>query len=156
MNMEIQKLRTSELETLTALFAYNDVADMIAENTQALQNGAIDIFVLRADGQLIGELRAKYSSDDPRFAIPGRRAYLYAFRIHPNHQGKGWGQFLLQSVLTELTAMGYTEFTVGVEDDNERARHLYEKFGFTTPIARIGECYQGDRYEFDLLLRSGD
>ena len=53
-----------------------------------------------------------------------------------------------------LAENGYSEFTVGVEDDNTRARYMYEKNGFTEPIARIKECYQGDSYEYDLLLKS--
>ena len=31
---------------------------------------------------------------------------------------------------------------------------MYEKNGFTKPIARIKETYQGNSYEYDLLLRT--
>ena len=149
----VRKLNTSELSILTNLFNYKDVDDMIAENTRDIESGVIDIFALFDNEKIIGELRAKYISDDNRFAEKGRRVYLYAFRIHKDYQGKGLGSYLLENVLTILKENGYSEFTVGVEDDNTKARYMYEKYGFTEPIARIKESYQGDSYEYDLLLK---
>ena len=149
----VKKLKATELSMLTNLFNYKDVNEMITENARDIENGVIDIFALFDNDKIIGELRAKYVSDDNRFAEKGRRAYLYAFRIHANYQGKGLGSYLLENVLTILKESGYSEFTVGVEDDNARARYMYEKNGFIEPIARIKESYQGDNYEYDLLLK---
>ena len=150
----VRKLKTCELPMLTELFKYKDVNEMIVENTKEMENGVIDIFALFDGDKIIGELRAKYISDDKRFAEKNKRTYLYAFRIHQKHQGKGFGNFLLENVLLILAENGYCEFTVGVEDDNARARYMYEKYGFTEHIARIKESYQGDSYEYDLLLKS--
>ena len=152
--MIVRKLKVSEIPILTTLFKYKDVNEMIAENTRDIEAGVIDIFALFDRDNIIGELRAKYISDDNRFAEKGKRAYLYAFRIHKKYQGKGLGNLLLENVLNILAENGYIEFTVGVEDDNARARYMYEKNGFTEPIARTKECYQGDSYEYDLLLKS--
>ena len=149
----VRKLKTTELLLLTHLFNYKNVDEMIAENTRDIEIGTIDIFALFDDDKIIGELRAKYISDDNRFAKKGKRAYLYAFRVHKKYQGKGLGNFLLENVLKILAENGCCEFTVGVEDDNARARYMYEKYGFTEPIARIKESYQGDIYEYDLLLK---
>lgn len=152
----VRKLKITELPLLTQLFNYKNVDEMIAENTRDIEIGIIDIFTLFDDDKIIGELRVKYISDDNRFAKKGKRAYLYAFRVHQKYQGKGFGHFLLKNVLTILTENGYSEFTVGVEDDNAKARYMYEKNGFTEPIARIKESYQGDSYEYDLLLKKED
>ena len=46
----------------------------------------------------------------------------------------------------------YDEFTVGVEDDNHRAIHIYKDFGFNEIIARIHEEYQGEGYDYNLYL----
>ena len=151
--MLVRKLKVSEIPKLTELFKYKDVNEMIVENTKEMENGVIDIFALFDGDKIIGELRAKYISDDKRFAEKDKRTYLYAFRIHQKHQGKGLGNFLLENVLESLEENGYGEFTVGVEDDNSRARYMYEKHGFTETIARIKESYQGDSYEYDLLLK---
>lgn len=149
----VRKLETTELSLLLQLFNYKNVDEMIAENTIDIENRIIDIFALFDDEKIIGELRAKYISDDNRFAEKGKRAYLYAFRVHQKYQGKGLGNFLIENVLTTLAENGYSEFTVGVEDDNARARYMYEKHGFTESVARIKESYQGDSYEYELLKK---
>ena len=154
MQYTVKILSVRDIPILTTLFKYKDVNEMIAEITIDIENGVIDIFALFDGAKIIGELRVKYISDDNRFAEKGKRAYLYAFRIHKKYQGKGLGNLLLENVLTILAENGYIEFTVGVEDDNARARYMYEKNGFTEPIARIKESYQGDSYEYDLLLKS--
>lgn len=149
----VRKLKTNELTILTELFNYKDVDDMITENTRNIESGIIDIFVLFDDNKLIGELHVKYDNEDKEFAEKGKRAYLFAFRVHKDYQGEGLGSYLLETVIDKLTNNGYHELTVGVEDDNPRARHMYEKYGFIQPITRIKETYQGDSYEYDLLLR---
>ena len=150
----VRKLKITELPLLTQLFNYKNIDEMIAENTRDIEAGIIDIFALFDGAKIIGELRVKYISDDNRFTEKGKRAYLYAFRVHQKYQGKGLGSFLLENVLLILAENGYREFTVGVEDDNLRARYMYEKNGFKEPIARIKESYQGDSYEYDLLLKA--
>lgn len=149
----VRKLKITELPILTQLFNYKDIDDMIAENTRSIKNGIVDIFALFDDGKLIGELHVKYDNEDKDFAEEGKRAYLFAFRVHKDYQGKGLGSYLLETVIDELINNGYHELTVGVEDDNLRARYMYEKYGFIQSIARIKETYQGDSYEYDLLLR---
>lgn len=150
----VRKLKIDELPILTELFNYRDVDGMISENARDIENGTIDIFALFCDDKLTGELHVKSDSEDKNFAEKGKRAYLFAFRIHKDYQGRGLGSFLLETVINRLKNSGYYELTVGVEDDNARARHMYEKSGFTKSIARIREAYQGDSYEYDLLLRT--
>lgn len=146
-------LSPGQLPLLVRLFDYNDVEDMIRSNTAFINSGDIDIFALFDGDEIIGELRAKYRSADEIEAVPGRRAYLYAFRISEKYRGKGLGKYLMQRVTDMLTSRGYTEFAVGVEDDNLRAVHIYKSFGFTELIARKREEYQGDSYEYNLYLK---
>lgn len=150
----IKKLPISELHTLTQLFDYNDVEEMITENTRDIENKSMDIFVVYLNNQLVGELHVAYEHEDKDFAERGKRAYLFAFRVHEEYQNQGIGKYLLEKVIQTLGADGYTEFTVGVEDDNLRAKYIYQKYGFTKVIARKSESYQGDSYEYNLLLRS--
>ena len=125
--MKIEKLAVQDLRILTQLFDYNDVEQMILECTQDMQKGIIDIFVLYDEDVLVGELHVMYESDDENYAIRDRRAYLFAFRIREAFQNKGYGTYLLKTVLESLKENGYCEFTVGVEDDNFRAIHMYQK-----------------------------
>lgn len=153
MNCTVRKITVSELPRLTELFDYNDIDGMLAENTSLIQNGSGDIFILLDGERLLGELHVKYESCDRLEAVKGVRAYLYAYRIHKNFQGMGLGNMLMKTVLEKLAAEGYSEFTIGVEDDNGRALHIYKKFGFSEEIARKYEEYQGDGYEYGLYLK---
>ena len=53
---------------------------------------------------------------------------------YKKYQGQGLGQKLIKSCIDYLTNIGYTEFTIGVEEDNEIAKHIYFKFGFNKVI----------------------
>jgi len=151
--MKIQKLEVPNLPILTELFDYKDATEMIRECTRDIRNGNIDIFVLYDKEILIGELRVMYKSEDEYTAIPGKRAYLFAFRVKEDFQNKGYGTYLLKEVLALLKEKGYSEFTVGVEDDNSRAIHMYREMGFTEFLIRKQEEYQGDSYEYNLYLK---
>ncbi|MCM1299231.1 MAG: GNAT family N-acetyltransferase [Firmicutes bacterium] len=150
--MTVTALAVQELHRLTELYDYNDVDEMIAQCTYEIQNNITDIFVLSDGLELIGELHARYRSDDDNFAVQGRRAYLFAFRIHKNYQGKGYGKYLIRKVIEILKERGYSEFTVGVEDDNLKAQHIYRSLGFDERLLRKKEEYQGDSYEYSLYL----
>ena len=149
----VRKITVSELPRLTELFDYNDINAMIEENTSCIQNGVMDIFILLDGEKLIGELHVSYESNDRLEAVRGVRSYLSAYRVHKDFQGMGLGKFLMNSVIDTLAAEGYSEFTVGVEDDNDRALHIYKEFGFGEVIARKYEEYQGNGYEYNLYLK---
>lgn len=151
--MTIRKITADELPLLTQLFDHNDVGAMLEQNRRDIEGGLSDIFVMFDGERPIGELHAAYDSEDER-TVRGKRAYLSAFRVHEEYRGRGLGKELLQFVIDALTEQGYIELTIGAEDDNERAKHMYERFGFTELIARKYEEYQGDGYEFGLYLRS--
>ena len=152
-NFSVKELKENELTMLCDLFSYNDVDDMINANKQKIENGTIDIFGLYENARLIGELRVMYRHEDKRFSLTGKRAYLYAFRIHEDFRGKGLSKYLLKSVISTLSEKGYTEFTIGVEDDNRIAKHIYSEIGFNRFIAHMEEEYQGDRYGYDLYMK---
>lgn len=151
--MKIEKLAVHDLYILTELFEYNNVEQMISECTHDIQSGIIDIFVLHDNDVLIGELHVMYECDDENYAIRGRRAYMFAFRVREDFQNKGYGTYLLKTVLAVLRENGYFEFTVGVEDGNFRAIHMYQALGFNELLLRKQEEYQGDAYEYNLYLK---
>lgn len=151
--MRIERLTASDLGVLTELFEYNDAEQMMAKCAEDIRVGRIGIFLLYEGDLAVGELRAMYGHDDERFAVKGKRAYMYAFRVRDGYRSRGYGSYLLKSVLDILQEDGYTEFTVGVEDDNDVALRIYQSFGFDEFVLRKKEEYQGDSYEYNLYLR---
>lgn len=150
--MNVTTLDVPELHRLTELYNYNDIDKMITKCTDEIQKNIIDIFVLLNDSKLIGELHAKYQSDDDNFAVRGRRVYLFALRVHKNYQGKGYSKYLIKEVIEILKEKGYSEFTIGIEDNNLIAHHIYHSLGFNELLLRKKEEYQGDFYEYNLYL----
>ena len=149
-------IRTISIEDLPLLFSLNCYADpdeMIKANTHLLLQNKIEIFGLFAGSILVGELRVKYSDYDSEVAVEGTRAYLYALRTHRAYRRRGFATYLTQSVISLLREDGYFEFTIGVEENNTPACKLYSKLGFDCCLKKMRETYQGDTYEYNLLLR---
>ena len=154
--MEYRKINLEELDKLKNLYKYENFEEFKKQIIDEISNGIKDIYVIAENENLIGEVTVTYKSDIPNETIPNIRVYLSAFRVHNDYQGQGLGQKLLKYVISELENKGITEFTVGVEDDNENAKHIYEKFDFTEIIDRQSETVKGRTYEYNLLLRKSN
>ena len=60
------------------------------------------------------------------------RVYISQIDIHPDYRNKGIGARLLETTLAAIDTQYPTEeITLEVYRKNERAIHLYQKFGFT-------------------------
>ena len=103
----------------------------------------IDVFVIEEDEKVIGEITVSYKNDELETqTIPNKRVYLQAFRVDKKYQEQSLGQKLIKYCIDYLTNISYTEFTIGVEEDNEIARHIF-KFGFNKVIDKG----QGDKFD---------
>lgn len=155
-NYIFKKITKDEFEKLHDLFPDDDqmwikYRDM---RYKEFDNNEIDVYVIEENDTFIGELSVNYVSHDlASEAIPNRRVYLQAFRLDKRYQGLGLGQKLIQFALSDLEERGYTEFTIGVDDDNERAKHIYSKFGFTEAIDK-GYGDEFDPTDYTLYMRS--
>lgn len=55
---------------------------------------------------------------------------IISIYILPEYMGRGYGKGLLEQAVEKLKAMGLKNIFLWVLEDNHRARHFYEKFGF--------------------------
>ena len=55
---------------------------------------------------------------------------VHDLAVLPEHRGRGVGRALLAGVEQRARARGCGKLTLEVQDDNEPARRLYERFGF--------------------------
>lgn len=144
--MNYKKIKKEEFKKLRKLFPDNENMWQKYKKQRLGQfdNKEIDVFVIEDDNVFIGEITINYINHELQTeTIPNKRVYLEAFRIDKKYQGKGLGQELLNYVINELVKNGYIEFTIGVEEDNEIAKHIYFKLGF------IEEIDEGHGDEFD-------
>ena len=74
----------------------------------------------------------------------GQRAHLARLAVHPDQQGQGVGQVLLDDLFTTLVNNGIYKLSVNTQSDNLASLSLYRKMGFV----RTGEQYPV--YVFDI------
>lgn len=150
-----KKITSAEFDKLKPMFGDNE-EKWVKYRTGRLdqfEKNDIDVYVIEHNQAFIGEVSANYSCHGlPTEAIPNVRAYFEAFRLEKEYRGKGLGQRLMNYALDDLKSRGFTEFTIGVEDDNEIAKHIYFKLGFTEEIDR-GHGNEFDPCEYTLYLK---
>ena len=156
--MIIRKILKEEFIKLKELFPGNEELwiKYRGQRLQQFENKEIDVYVIEEDEKFIGELTVNYISHDLLAeTIPNIRVYFEAFRIDKKYQGKGLGQKLIRYTINDLAKKGYVEFTIGVEDGNEIAKHIYFKYGFIELID-YGKGDEFDPSEYTLYLKKID
>ncbi|ACB83884.1 GNAT family N-acetyltransferase [Natranaerobius thermophilus] len=81
--------------------------------------------------ELAGEFHIVWDSPDPDEADGEARAYLCAFRVHPDYRGLGLGKNLMEGVLSRVSQVGRTQVTIGVKQNRPEIKEIYHKWGFT-------------------------
>ncbi len=77
----------------------------------------------------------------------------------PEYIGKGYGRLLLKSIVLELNRQGYPDIFLWVLEENRRARHFYEQFGFSPTDDFLtqtigGKALREVRYIYQTPLRA--
>ncbi len=85
-------------------------------------------------------------------ACAGGQADVLTIGVRPEMQGHGLGARLLTELLDEAAARGCTEVFLDVRADNDRARRLYERFGFT-PVGVRKRYYQLSGVDAIVMVR---
>ena len=153
--MIIRKILKEEFIKLKELFPGNEELWIKYKNQRLkeFENNEIDVYVIEENKKFIGEITVNYISNDLETeTIPNIRVYFEAYRIDKKYQGRGLGQKLMEYVINDLKQKGYKEFTIGVEEDNEKAKHIYFKYGFTQAID-YGKGDEFDPTEYTLYLK---
>lgn len=153
--MKIRKIIKEEFIKLKELFPGKEELWIKYKEQRLKQfdNKEIDIYVIEENERFIGELTVNYISHDLKSeTIQNIRVYFEAFRIDKKYQGKGLGQKLIEYTINDLKEKGFKEFTIGVEEDNEKAKHIYFKYGFSESID-YGKGDEFDPAEYTLYLK---
>ena len=94
-----------------------------------------------------------YRSEGPKLR---HRGNIWGMYVAPNVRGAGWGRKILAEVISRARALeGILQIHLSVVADNEKARTLYLRNGFTV-VGREPRAIQvdGKFYDDDLLVLS--
>lgn len=119
--------------------------DFVESHVSAVDSGVQECWLMRDElnGKLMGELHILWDKpEDPDYADGKDKAYLMAFRIHEEYQGKGYGTMLVNRVLDRIRERGFTKATIGADDYDPKLQPMYKKWGFTKEIKRDSFDYQ--------------
>ncbi len=72
----------------------------------------------------------KHVDNDPDLANGEDVAHIHNLQVRSDLQGKGIGQQMMAFVEDNARQMGKVTLTLGVDNDNERAIHIYKKLGY--------------------------
>ncbi|MFK5883729.1 MAG: GNAT family N-acetyltransferase [Candidatus Izemoplasma sp.] len=128
------EVRIAKIEEFKKLWNYSNSPTYLYFLEQLI-NENIEFWTVVLSNKLIGELYIFWDSEDKDEANGTSRAYLCAYRIESEHQGKGYGKQLMNTVLKRIKNKGFNEVTIGV-DNNEfiKLEVMYKKIGFTTHV----------------------
>lgn len=148
MKLNIRKLDAAEINKVSHLYDEPENPSFMEKRKEKIVAGIQDIYVLENENNIIGEVTIVYDDVHDGFTIKGQRVYMEALRIEQDYQGKGYGQHLINKVIENIKNQGYQEITIGVEDDNLNAKHIYYKLGFTNYVCRqFGDKYAPEGYD---------
>ena len=82
-------------------------------------------------GEAIAVLKKEDSGIEAKELIRPNGAYLEAFRINKEYQGKGYFSQIYKFMEKYLKAHGITILVLGVEPDETRNLQIYNHYGFT-------------------------
>ena len=121
--------------------------DFVESTVQAVDSGVEECWLMRDEqnGKLMGELHILWDKpEDPDYADGKDKAYILAFRIHDEYQGKGYGTMLMNRVLNRIQERGFTKATIGADDFDPKLQPMYQKWGFTKVLKRDSFDYHYD------------
>jgi ribosomal protein S18 acetylase RimI-like enzyme len=90
-----------------------------AVNYQRFIEGKL-LWLVAEDGEPIGQIKARIESC----------AVIFALRVLPKEQGKGIGSKLISAMEGLVVSSGFSEVTISVQVDNQKAQKLYERLGY--------------------------
>ncbi|MBT3715341.1 MAG: GNAT family acetyltransferase [Deltaproteobacteria bacterium] len=75
----------------------------------------------------------------------GHRGWINYLAVHPDFQGNGYGQGIMNSVETALREMGCPKINLQVRTGNDKIGSFYQKLGFTNDqVVSMGKRLEAD------------
>lgn len=124
-HMNIRPICDEDVEQVVALWKLCELTrpwnDPYRDIDFARGKANSDILVGFAGDKLIASAMVGYD---------GHRGYAYYVSVHPDWQGKGLGETLMDRVESWLAGHGVWKINLMIRDDNEKVLGFYEELGY--------------------------
>ena len=138
--MLVRPYRTDDEESLVSLWQvceltvpWNNPHKDIARKLQ-VQPELFLVGIL--DSRLIATVMGGYD---------GHRGWINYLAVHPDFQGKGYGQEIMNSVEIGLREMGCPKINLQIRRGNNKIASFYQKLGFTSDnVVSMGKRLEDD------------
>ena len=135
------KIRIADINEFKTMWNYSNPQTYNYFLDQLMKKN-VEFWTVELSNNLIGELYIFWDSEDKDEADGVNRAYLCAFRIEKEYQGQGYGKRLMNTVLERIKSKGYTEVTIGIDnDDFIKLESMYKKIGFSIHVKSTSVDY---------------
>ena len=121
-----------------------EVRDRMGDCFDDHEDGNRHIYVYELNGKVMGEGALRYDAGDADYTVQGERVYMSRVIVDYRYRNQGIGAKIVNHLVEIAKAQGFKEISIGVDEDNLPARHLYHKLGFTVIIFK-GED-EGGKY----------
>jgi diamine N-acetyltransferase len=110
------------------------------------------VFICTKKSKYIGRGELVMEHSDPDYTIPHKRIHLSILCVRPEAMCQGVGSALIDHLADYCKSIGYEEISIGVNLNNQNARKLYDRKGFTEVIGE-GEDEDGKYIQLLKKLR---
>ena len=85
------------------------------------------------------------------FSVINKEMHLLNIAVHTEHQKKGIGSLLMETMLKQASVMGVLKVYLEVRSKNEKAILFYEKYNFIKDAVRVN-YYTGENPDDAVLM----
>ncbi len=98
---------------------------------EEMQLGKRLILVAESDNSVVGQVFIQFNAHRADIHQGFYSAYLHAFRVRPPYRNRGIGTRLILAAESILIDAGYERVVIAAAEENQGARRLYERLGYS-------------------------
>lgn len=146
-NIRIRPAQAEDLPGMEWEGQYAHFRKLYNQHFQNSRTGNTRIWVAETEKcEIIGQVFLLLYSRQPELADGIHRAYLFSFRVKPAFRGQGLGSYMLEFMEKFLLEKGFDTLRLNVGRQNELARQMYEKHGYTVIGPEEGRWRYEDQF----------
>lgn len=101
-----------------------------------IEAGKAEFWYARIGPRVVGRVYLFRELPDADAADGKKRGYLCNLHVLQQYRGRGIGATLLERIAGRARELGFSELSIGVEEENAANMRLYQRMGYVNTIKR--------------------